>query len=165
MVSSNTGYNIIVRYIAFFGFSFLLAYIMGLQHNRISIETGNDKKTTDTFFKAFLIVICIFITNLILLPFTMKYMGFMYAFSTLLFICLIGLILVGIFVGRGLLLWVYISLFVFLGFLMTDLNILVHQCKKPDSFQCDPLNGASLLYVDLVNILQKIFILLNVEQQ
>lgn len=165
MLSNNTGYNIVVRYIAFFGFSILLAYIMGLQYNRIAIATHNDKKTANTFFKAVAIVMSIFVVNLVILPFTLKYMGFLYTLSISLSIALLGLILWGLFVGKGLLIWVSISLFVFLGLLLTDLNRLVHQCKKPNSFQCDPLNGASLLYLDLINILQDIFILLNAGQK
>lgn len=165
MVSNNTGYNLVVRYTAFFGFSVLLAYIMGLQYNRIAIATRNDKKTATTFFKAVAIVLSVFVINLIMLPFTLKYMGFLYTLSISLSIALVGLILWGLFVGRGLLIWVSISLFVFLGLLLTDLNRLVHQCRTPNSFQCDPLNGASLLYADLINILQDIFILLNAGQK
>jgi hypothetical protein len=165
MVSNNTGYNLVVRYIAFFGFSILLAYILGLQYNRIAIATRNDKETATTFFKAVAIVMLIFVINLVMLPFTLKYMGFLYTLSISLSVALVGLILWGLFVGRGLLIWVSVSLFVFLGLLLTDLNRLVHQCKKPNSFQCDPLNGASLLYVDLINILQDIFILLNAGQR
>lgn len=161
MVSNNTGYNMIIRYLAFFSFSILLAYILGLQYNRIAIATRNDKKTANTFLKAVAIVMSIFVVNLIMLPFTLKYMGFIYTLSISLFIALVGLILWGLFVGRGLLIWVSISLFVFLGLLLTDLNKLVHQCPP----QCDPLNGASLLYVDLINILQDIFILLNAGQK
>ena len=165
MVSNNTGYNMIVRYMAFFGFSILLAYIMGLQYNRIAIATHNDKKTAETFLKAVAIVMSIFVVNLIILPFTLKYMGFIYTLSISLSIALIGLILWGLFVRKGLLIWVSISLFVFLGLLLTDLNKLVHQCQKPKSPQCDPLNGASLLYLDLINLLQDIFILLNADQK
>ena len=161
MVSNNRSYNVVLRYIAFFVFSVLLAYIMGLQYNRIALATQNDKKTSDTFLKAVAIVMLIFVINLIMLPFTLKYMGFIYTLSISLFIALVGLILWGLFVGRGLLIWVSISLFVFLGLLLTDLNKLVHQCPP----QCDPLNGASLLYVDLINILQDIFILLNAGQK
>lgn len=157
--------NIIVRYAAFFGISILLAYIMALQYNLVSLlKNKKDQETAKTFFKALVIVISIFVINLLLLPITMKYMNFIYTVSTSLFICLIGLILWGLFVGKGFLIWVSVSLFVFLGLLLTDLNILVHRCKKPNSVQCDPLNGASLLYVDLINILQQIFILLNAEQ-
>lgn len=165
MVSHNTGYNLLLRYFAFFMFSILLAYIMGLQYNRIAIATRNDKKTAETFFKAVAIVMLIFVINLIMLPFTLKYMGFIYTLSISLSIALIGLILWGLFVRKGLLIWVSISLFVFLGLLLTDLNKLVHQCQKPKSPQCDPLNGASLLYLDLINLLQDIFILLNADQK
>lgn len=161
MISNNTGYNMIVRYIAFFMFSILLAYILGLQYNRIAIATRNDKKTADTFFKAVVIVMLIFVVNLVMLPFTLKYMGLIYTLSISLSIALVGLILWGLFVGKQLLIWVSISLFVFLGLVLTDLNKLVHQCPP----QCDPLNGASLLYVDLINLLQNIFILLNADQK
>lgn len=165
VVSQNTGLFLGVRYMAFLGFSVLLAYILGLQYNRIALSTRKDKKTAQTFFKAVVVVVGVFVLNLLLLPFTMKYMGFLSTLSVSLTIALVGLILWGLFVGKGLLVWVSISLFVFLGLLLTDLNRLVHGCQKPNSAQCDPLNGASLLYVDLVNILQEIFILLNADQK
>lgn len=161
IVSQNMRMSLSVRYAAFLGFSVLLSYIIGLQYNRIAMSTRKDKKTAQTFFKAVAFVSGIFILNLFLLPFTMKYMEFLTAISVSLTTALVGLILWGLFVGKGLLVWISISLIVFLGLLMTDLNRLVHGCKKANSPQCDPLNGASILYTDLVNILQDIFILLN----
>lgn len=159
--SHSTKNPILIRYIAFFLISALLAYILSLQYNIISLLSKNEKKTAQTFFQAVFFVVILVFLNLLLLPFTLSYMNLMYVLSISLFICLIGLILWGLFVGKKFLLWVSISLFVFLGLLLTDLTILVYQCKKAGSSQCDPLNGASLLYVDLVNILQEIFILLN----
>lgn len=161
VLSQNTSNNIYTRYIAFFLFSAVLAYIMGITYNIVSISNHNDKKTANTFFKALVIVISVVIVNLLILPFTIQYMGFIYAISSVLFVSLIGLIIWGLFIGKAFIMWVTISLVVFLGLFLTDLNRLVYECKKPGSVQCDPLNGASLLYVDLVNILQKIFILLN----
>lgn len=159
--SHSTNNSIVTRYTAFFLISIFLAYILSLQYNMISLLNKNQKQVALNFIKAVVFVIVLVIVNLLLLPFTMRYMNFIYVLSTSLFICLLGLILWGLFFEKGFLLWVSISLFVFLGFLLTDLTILVYQCKKRGSIQCDPLNGASLLYVDLVNILQNIFILLN----
>lgn len=165
MVSQNTGLPLSMRYVAFFGFSMLLAYILGLQYNRIALSTRKDKKTAQTFFKAVSVVIGVFVINLFLLPFTLRYIGFLTTLSVSLTIVLVGLILWGLFVRKGLLVWVSISLLVFMGLLMTDLNRLAHGCRKPHSYQCDPLNGASILYTDLINILQDIFILLNADQR
>lgn len=162
-LSFHRGIPITIRYMAFFGISALLAYILALQYNMISILNHNDKKTEKKFIQALLIVVSIFIVNLIVLPFTLRYMGFIYAVSSALFICLIGLIMWGLFVEKGFIAWVSISLIVFIGFLLTDLNIIVSNCRIQGSQGCDALNGASLLYIDLVNILQQIFILLNTE--
>lgn len=161
MISYSKSLHRVLRFSAFFSIAIMLAYLLALQYNIISILSHNDRKTIQTFFRALIIVVSIFIINLFILPFTMNYMGFIYTISTTLFICLVGLIIWGLFVGEGFLTWVSIGLFVFLGLLLTDLNILVHRCKKPNSVQCDPLDGASLLFVDLVNILQQIFILMN----
>lgn len=165
MVSQNMGLSLVMRIMAFLGFSVLLAYIIGLQYNRIVLANRKDKRTAQIFFRAVAVVVGIFVVNLLLLPFTMKYMGFLSTLSVSLTIALVGLILWGLFVGKGLLVWVSVSLFVVLLLLLTDLNQLVYACQKPYSAQCDPLNGASILYVDLVNILQNIFILLNADKK
>jgi predicted membrane channel-forming protein YqfA (hemolysin III family) len=156
---------LLIRYVSFFLISTLLAYVLSLQYNLIAFVSKKEKQTAQTFFQAILLVLVLVILNIVILPFTMRYMNLMYVLSLSLFLCLVGLLLWGLFVGKHFLLWVSVSLFVFLGFLLTDMTILVRQCKKAGTPQCDPLNGASLLYVDLVNILQQIFILLNDNRQ
>lgn len=163
--SHSTNTPLLIRYVSFFLISILLAYVLSLQYNLIAFLSKKEKQTAQTFFQAILLVLALMVLNIVLLPFTMRYMNLIYVLSFSLFLCLLGLLLWGFFVGKHFLLWVSISLFVFLGFLLTDISILVHQCKKAGTLQCDPLNGASLLYVDLVNILQQIFILLNHNHQ
>lgn len=157
--SHHSDYSLSIRYIAFFLMSAILAYVLALQYNIISMLNRNDQQTATTFIKAVVIVVTILVINLLLLPFTLRYMGFVYAMSSALFICLIGLIVWGLLIGGHFLLWVSMSLFIFVAFLLTDLNILVSQCRNKKT--CDALNGASLLYVDLINILQNLFVLMN----
>lgn len=164
LLSANREGPLVVRYTAFFGLAALMAYVMGVQYNQISMANKDDKKTAKTFFKALVIVVCVFIANLLILPVTLKHMSFIYALSTALTISLVGLILWGLFVGRGFLMWVSVSLLVFTGLLLTDLNKLVDGCKQ-NKESCDALDGASLIYLDLINILQDIFILLNSGQR
>lgn len=159
--TSYNGKTIAIRYMAFFAVSALLAYILALQYNILTMLKGNDKQVADNFIKAVVLVVFIFIVNLLLLPFTLGHMNTILVLSTSLFVCLLGVILWGLFIQKGFLVWVSVGLFVFMGLLITDLTLLVSRCKKSGSIECDPLNGASLLYVDLINILQQIFILLN----
>ena len=158
---SHLAHSLVVRYTAFFAISALLAYVLALQYNMIALLSGNEKKTASTFIKAVVMVVSLLAINLIMLPFLMSNMSVVYSLSTMFFVCLVGLILWGLFIGRAFLLWVLVSLVVFLGLLTTDLAILTHRCQQKGTLACDPLQGASLLYVDLINILQQIFILLN----
>lgn len=158
---SHWGKSLIVRYIAFFAISALLAYVLALQYNMITLLSGNEKKTATTFIKAVVMVVSLFAVNLMMLPFLLRNMSVVYALSAMLFVCLVGLIVWGLLIGRAFLLWVTVSLVVFLGLLVTDLVILTHRCRKQGTVECDPIHGASLLYADLINILQQIFILLS----
>lgn len=162
---SHLGQTPTIRYTAFFAISVLLAYVLALQYNMIAMLSGNEKKTATTFIKAVILVVSILAINLIMLPFLMRNISVVYSLSTMLFVCLLGLILWGLFIGGNFLLWVTVSLVVFLGLLTTDLAILTHQCRKQGTVSCDPIHGASMLYVDLINILQQIFILLNADQR
>lgn len=156
-ISHRSDLPMTIRYIAFFSMSVVLAYLIALQYNIVTLLNRGDQKTALIFMKAVIIVVSILLINLILLPFTLRYMGTMYAMSTLLFICLIGLIVWSLFIGNHFLL-VPVSLLVFLGLLVTDLTIVVSECQDQ---KCDALHGASLLYVDLVNILQNLFLLID----
>lgn len=149
-----------VRYTSFFFLTILMAYLVALQYN---VETMRHKKknttTGDNFGRAIVIVMCLFIIDLLLLPFIMDHMGVVGVMSTSFFLCLIGLIVWGFFVGTEYMLWVAAGLFIFVGLLITDLAMLVAACKNFN--QCDPLQGASVLYIDLINLVQQVFILLN----
>lgn len=160
---SHNAHSKISRYVAFFSIAVLMAYLFSLQYNIISILDHNDREVANRFFSALLLVVILLIINLLLLPFTLGHLGMIYAISSALFVCLVGLIVWGLLIQKGFLLWVSVSLIVFMGLLITDLTILVSRCKKAGSVGCDPLEGASLLYVDLINLLQQIFVLLNVE--
>jgi hypothetical protein len=59
---------IVLRYLAFFGLAALAAYVLGIQYNQISMANKNEQKTADSFFKALMIVISIFVITLIMLP-------------------------------------------------------------------------------------------------
>lgn len=160
-VSHSSSFTRPVRYTAFYGLAILLAYVVALQYNIQQKLNQHDKKVATRFLKAVVLVIMIFIINIILLPFLLPHMGLIYLLSFSFFIALVGLIVWGFFVGKEYLTWVSVGLFVFLGLLLTDLTVLVSRCKKPSSPECDPLEGASLLYVDLINLVQQIFILMN----
>ena len=152
--------NPAVRTLAFYGLGILMSFILALQYNIITMEArGNNKQVAKNFIMSVAIVIVITIAVVIALPFTMQYMNFIYVMGSVLTICLLGLIIWGFFVRKQFLIWVSISLAVFLGLLITDLTRLVYLCKKKGSVQCDAINGSTLLYVDLMNILQQIFIL------
>jgi hypothetical protein len=159
--SHNRRLPIQLRYVAFFSIPAVMAYVLALQYNLIAMYSKNEERTITNFIRAVVLVVALFCANLLLLPFTIRYAGVASVLSVSLFICLIGLILWGLFIEKEYLLWVAVGLFVFLGLLTTDLTLLVVRCRKTGTEQCDPLNGASVLFADLINLLQQIFILLS----
>lgn len=164
VAASHRAQNAVVRRVSFFAISVLLAYTLSLQYNILSRLSGRDREVADRFFRSLVVVVAILVANLLLLPFTLGYLGVVSAVSAALTVCLVGLILWGLLVRGGFLAWVSVSLVVFLGLLLTDLTLLVSRCRTRGSVGCDPWEGASLLYVDLVNILQQIFLLLHADR-
>lgn len=146
-----------VRYLCFFSMTILMSYLIAVQYNTDAIE--NEKKATDNFGLALFIVICVFILDLLLLPLFMRYMGMVGVLSTTFLLGLIALIIGLIFIGDDYKSWVIAALIIFYGLLTTDLVRLTTGCKKHK--RCDPLEGASILYIDILNLFKQFFILLN----
>lgn len=93
---------------------------------------------------------------------------------------LFGLLLVLILVGiLSLLFWtvplvsslrfsqgyLLLSLLVFVGFLIVDTVLIVRRCQKEGSRECDAPSGATVLYLDIINLIQKFFLLLSMDRR
>lgn len=145
------------RMVAFYGLGVLMSYLLAVQFNLM--RHGHEKQSAQNFLAATAFTISAVIIVVLMLPFLLPHAQLLSIVGGVLLVALLGLILWGLFVGKKFLMWVTISLIIFLGLLITDMVMLVQRCKSKTT--CDPLDGASLLYVDLINILQKIFMLLQ----
>ena len=53
------------------------------------------------------------------------------------------------------------ALIIFIVFSMYDIAHVLNKCVKEGSLECRPEVGATSIYIDLVNIMQKLFLLLS----
>jgi len=53
------------------------------------------------------------------------------------------------------------ALIIFIVFSMYDIANVLNKCVKEGSLECRPEVGATSIYIDLVNIMQKLFLLLS----
>ena len=149
-----------IRCLFFITFGSLLSYIIAIQYN-IMMDISKDKEQTQqNFFISISITLGIFVIVLLTLPFLMQYTKIMYSVMGVLLFFLLILLIWTIFFSIT---YVYLilALILFIVFLFVDLNILTYECKKPNTVQCDPPTGASQIFIDLVNIIQKLFMLLD----
>ena len=61
-------------------------------------------------------------------------------------------------------LWTFyliLSLIIFVVFSMYDLGLVISRCKKPGTLECRSEVGATSIYIDLINVFQKLFLLLS----
>lgn len=157
--------NRAIRLLAFYGLGVLMSYLLAVQYNAMRTFSKSEKELSNNFMMAVTITITFAIIVMLLLPFLLNNMSVIASLSSLLFFSLIILIIWGLVFGAGRITYVSVGLIIFMGLLITDMTMLVYACKSAKSQECDPLTGASTLYVDLINILQKIFIILNNNNQ
>ena len=138
----------------------IMGHILALQYNLIS-ATRNGKRAAADLARAVAVVVALFCLNLLLLPLTMRHMGVVSTLSVSFFVGLIALLAWGLMVGRAHLMWVAVGVFVFVGLLTTDLTLLTAGCRKAGTEGCDPVRGASLLFSDLINLVQQFFVLMS----
>lgn len=149
-----------IRCTAFLFLGVLLAYVLAVQYNLMMRTSPNPAQTTRYFFIALFVTILIFTLVFTALPILLNYTATMAYLSIMLFGALLVLLVVtlAMYPTRAVLI---LTLIVFLGYLVTDLTLLTYRCTTPGTHACDPPTGATTLYLDLVNILQKLFMLLN----
>jgi hypothetical protein len=138
----------------------LLAYVLAVQYNLMIRNSSNPTATTRNFFVALVLTILIFTVVFTALPILLQYTTTMAYLSLILFGALLVILILSLVTYRSHAL-IVLSLIVFLGYLVTDLTLLTYQCTTPDTRACDPPTGATNLYLDLVNILQKLYLLLD----
>lgn len=156
--SSNSQF--IIRCGLFICFGSFMSYILAVQYN-IMMEISKDKEQTrKNFLLSVGITLGIFVVVLALLPVLLPYTKLMYSLLSFLLICLLILLVWCIVAGISFV-YLILALILFIVFLIIDLNLLTYECKKNNTVQCDPPTGAAKIFIDIVNIIQKLFMLLD----
>lgn len=150
------------RFAAMTALAGVLGWVLALQFNVVVAMGG--KEAAGDLARAVVLVSVLFCVNLLLLPLTLRHVGVASTLSVSFFVCLVGLLLWGLVVGRAYIMWVAVGVFVFVGLLATDLALLTAGCRRTGTEGCDPVRGASLLFSDLINLLQQFFVLLSRRQ-
>lgn len=156
--SSNRHYWI--RCGAFLFLGVLLAYVLAVQYNLMIHNSPDPTSTTRNFFIALGFTIVIFTLVFSALPVLLRYTATLARLSVILFGALLVLLILSLTMYPTYAMLVLL-LIVFLGYLVTDLTLLTYRCRRPQTQECDPPTGATHLYLDLINILQKMFMLLD----
>jgi hypothetical protein len=149
-----------LRYVAFFLVPVVLAYLFAIPYNIMA--TRDKKLTSSKFVRAVVLIVFLLSLTLFLMPYAVHHPRYILFVS--LPVWLMGLISWGFLIGKDSLMWVAVGLFVFIGLLTMDMRRLVVRCHKTKTAQCEPLNGASLLYADMANTINhtiKLFALPN----
>jgi len=149
-----------IRSAAFLVLGGLLAYVLAVQYNLMIRNSVDPATTTRNFFIALGITIFVFAIVFSALPILLNYTSVMAYLSLILFGALLVLLILSLVMYPTHAILV-LSLIVFLGYLVTDLTLLTYRCTRPNTRECDPPTGATDLYLDLINILQKLFMLLD----
>lgn len=170
---NNTRISFPLRLLSFLSLGILLGLIIAIEYNLLMITASSEKekkKVQNTFGLAILFTLLVFIVALFIVPYLLPYHTLFENLTLVLFFALCGLILWGLLGFSGLskfqqrkqfTVYLYLSLTIFILLLFTEITTITYQCKIPGSYQCDSLVGSTLLYTNLINILQKIFLLQN----
>jgi hypothetical protein len=156
------------RLVGFFGIGVLLAYVLGIQYN-ILRSTSSKEKVRYQLTVAIVLTLLLYIAVVCFLPHILSNPVLLRRFqqaSPILFVLLIILIITGFFVHspHTWYLWLVCGLLLFTVFFITDISLLVSRCTTPKTKECDAVTGGTVLWVDLMNILQKIFLLQSMKK-
>jgi hypothetical protein len=155
---SKTEYKI--RFFIFILIGLFLSYIMGVQYNILSSLSKDKEKTERNFFLAGAIFILLFITVIFFLPRLIEWSDAFSRLQAVLGGVLLILIIWTLISGISLL-NIILSLIVFILFIIADTTVLVDRCKFRNTMDCDAPTGATQLYLDMINFIQKTFLLLE----
>jgi len=137
----------------------MTSYLLGVQTNIAMKRSTKPAQTTSQLLFAWTATITIFLIISPRVPVLMPYAGFLQKLSTGAVVVLVGTFLV--FLGmsdttfaKSFHVFVSIAFVVFLVLLFSNMVVIIQRCKYPGSVRCDAVNGATTLYIDMINMLQ-----------
>uniref|UniRef100_A0A6C0D296 Uncharacterized protein n=1 Tax=viral metagenome TaxID=1070528 RepID=A0A6C0D296_9ZZZZ len=162
-------FHIFMRTLCFYGIGVLLSYVMLLTYNITMKETKTEKEkqwTQTAFYIAMGITVLFFGLLVVFLPFLIKHLKLLGILTGIFFFVLLVMIIMIVFVNvdKNQKLWTFyliVSLIIFVVFSMYDLANVISKCKKSDTIECRSEVGATSIYIDLINVFQKLFLLLS----
>jgi len=155
--------NSLVRLATFLLLGIMLALVISAQFNRMMYEAKDPVQLEESFRVANGVTLVYFLIVLGSTPLLLRYVNGLVVLSSQVFVGFLICFFISFFIpyGSQVFLWLlYTFLSIFVVFLVTDTVIIVQQCNSHVKHSCDPIRGATVLYVDLVNIVQKLFMIL-----
>ena len=149
-----------LRFILLLLLGFLLSWILSIQYNIMIKRTKNPRETTNNLILSGGFFIILFILVLISLPRLMQYLPEFTKLQNILIFCIFISIIWGLLFGISVLYLVFI-LIVFLLLLVVDTTLITSECKIQNTMGCDVPTGAMNLYLNMINIIQKTWMLLD----
>lgn len=151
-----------MRFSAFVLLGVLLSWVLAVEYNAFHLV--DPKRAPTAFVTSWFLTAMLFAAAYWVLPWLLPYAEFFRGLSTVLIVVLVGLILWAL-VGKyyehrsssSYRVFFSVGVLVFLLFLFSDMVLLTTACRRRGSRECDPLVGATTVYIDMVNILQNLF--------
>jgi len=157
-----------VRLVAFFTLGILFSLILGIQYNRVAADSKDKTKTRKRFIISWGATLGIFVIVLLSLPYLLPYTRVLIPFGAVLTISLLVILVLFLVVPatrKSMEMFLAAFLIVFLIFIFTDTTTVVAMCKKENTRWCDPVIGATSIYLDMINLLQKMFLLMSISNK
>lgn len=166
LLPHNNPICMVIRLLAFMALGVIMSFALSSTYNLTILMTPPERK--DRVRRLFLIVwigIIIFFGIVVgMLPFLLPIAAPLAIAGVVLSVAVLFLLITLFFIppsGRSFTIWLFASVIVFTMLIITDTATVINNCKEDGTWECDPINGATLVYVDMINLLQDLYILLT----
>jgi len=149
-----------VRAAAFLGIGLLLSWVLLIQYNISVMRSGGRLPLVASVVCA----VALLTASLALIPLLLRYTGILRAVNAVLVVALVLLVVASLLFVRNkeaFRAYLVAGLVVFVGLLLTDTATLVSACRRTGTRECDGPTGATTLYLDLINIVQNLFLVMS----
>jgi len=156
----------VIRVLAFLGLGVIMSFVLSSTYNLTILMTPpqDQNRARRLFLFVWLGVIVFFGIVVGTLPFLLPIAAPLTIAGVVLSVAVLFLLIALFFIpasGRSFTIWLFVSVIVFTMLIITDTVTVIHNCHEEGSWQCDPINGATLVYVDMINLLQDLFVLVS----
>jgi len=156
----------VIRVLAFLGLGVIMSFVLSSTYNITLIRTPpQDKERVRRLFLFLWVGVIVFFGVVVgTLPLLLPLFAPLQILGVVLSLAVLFLLIALIFIPaseKSFMIWLFISVIVFTFLIITDTVTVIARCETEKTIQCDPITGATTVYFDMINLLQKLFVLLS----